>query len=163
VKFYFENDSGVKFARQGVEKGHESVEERWYELETRIAKLEKVEWAGLAAVGAVKSRVWEKDETRETTRYYLTTLTDAERFAEAVRGHWSVENQLHWCLDVTFDEDTSKVRKGNAPLVWNAMRKAAVTLFKQTDLDKKMNVKHKMFMAAMDENTLELILFRKSK
>jgi len=164
VRFYFENDPAARFFRKRAQKDHGRVEERFYALETDIGWLaQKDEWAGLAAIGAARSRVWEKGETRETTRYYLTTLTDAGEFAKAVRAHWSIENQLHWRLDVTFGEDASKVRKGNAPLVWNAIRKAALTLLKQADLGKNMSVKHKMFMAAMDENTLELILFGKSK
>ena len=62
------------------------------------------------------------------TRYYITTLTDVERFAYVVRKHWSIENQLHWCLDVIFHEDASRARKNNSPRNLNVMRKVALSL-----------------------------------
>jgi predicted transposase YbfD/YdcC len=162
VSFYFENERVFQKLKQRAEKSHGRVEERWYALETDILWLaQKDEWAGLAAVGAAHSRVWEKGETREKTRYFITTLTDAGAFAKAMRGHWSIENQLHWRLDVTFGEDASGVRKNNAPLVWNVMRKSAIELLRNTDLGRKASVKNKMLMAAMDEKTMEFILFQK--
>ena len=68
------------------------------------------------SVGAVKSIVYEKEEEREFTRYFITSLTDIGEFANAVRKHWSIENQLHWCLDVIFREDASRARKDKSPL-----------------------------------------------
>ena len=50
-------------------------------------------------------------KTSVDTRYFLSSVTDVERFAYAVRKHWAIENQLHWCLDVIFDEDSSRARK----------------------------------------------------
>lgn len=164
VKYFFENDKAAQRFAQKPEKDHGRVEQRWYALETNIRWLrQKDEWTGFAAVGAARSRVWEKGETREQTRYFITTLTDVDAFAKAVRAHWSIENRLHWHLDVTFREDASKVRKGNAPLVWNAMRKVAICILKQTDFGKKHSIKQKMLMAALDENALEFIVFGKSK
>jgi predicted transposase YbfD/YdcC len=51
------------------------------------------------------------DETTTDTRYFLSSVTDVERFAYAVRKHWAIENRLHWCLDIIFDEDASRARK----------------------------------------------------
>ena len=48
--------------------------------------------------------------------FFITSLTDIERFSYAVRKHWSIENQLHWCLDVIFDEDASRAKKDLSPL-----------------------------------------------
>ncbi len=51
-------------------------------------------------------------------RYFLVSLdSDAKLFAKACRGHWGVENPLHWTLDVTFKEDSSRVRSGNAAVL----------------------------------------------
>ena len=164
VRFFFENDRAAQRFGARAEKDHGRVEERFYALETDIAWLPgREDWAGLAAVGAAFSRVWEKGETREKTRYYITSLTDAGAFAKAVREHWSVENQLHWRLDVTFREDASRVRKGNAPLVMNVMRKTAISFLKRADLGKYFSLKRKKLAAILDENTLELIVFGKSK
>ena len=64
----------------------------------------------------VKSNVTENGEMREYIRYFITSLTDLNEFADSVRKHWSIENQLHWCLDVVFREDDSRSRKDNSPL-----------------------------------------------
>jgi len=69
--------------------------------------MQKDSWDGLSAIGAVKSHAIEKDMIREETRYFITPLTSVERFTVAVRNHWSIENQLHWQLDVTFGEDSA--------------------------------------------------------
>lgn len=77
-----------------------------------------------------------ENKDSDFTRYYLTSLTDVERFAYASRKHWSIENQLHWCLDVIFDEDGSRARKDLSPLNLNVLRKAALALCRNIDLGK---------------------------
>lgn len=158
VRFYFENQtvSNQKITR---EKDHGRIEKREYFLETDIDWLEqKQDWKGLCAIGAVRSTVIANDLMRIETRYFLTSLTSAERFADSVRKHWSIENQLHWQLDVTFGEDSAKARKDNSPLNWNVMRKTALPLIRNADVGKKQSVKRKMFMAALDVAVLEKIL-----
>jgi predicted transposase YbfD/YdcC len=141
------------------EKGHGRIETREYFLETDIAWLhQKPDWVGLNAIGMVKSSVWEKDILREETRYFITSLTDVNKFADVVRKHWSIENQLHWRLDVTFGEDSARVRKDNSPLNWNVMRKTALPLLRNADIGKNTSIKRKMFMAALDITVLEKIL-----
>ncbi|MDR2525747.1 MAG: ISAs1 family transposase [Oscillospiraceae bacterium] len=131
-----------------------------YFLETDIDwMIQKSEWEGLSAIGAVRSTVIEKGQTRTETRYFITSLINVNRFADAVRKHWSIENQLHWQLDVTFGEDAAKARKDKAPLNWNVMRKTALPLIRNADVGKKQSVKRKMFMAALDVTILEKILF----
>lgn len=76
----------------------------------------------------VKSTVTEKSETRVFIRYFITSLTDPDEFADSVRKHWSIENQLHWCLDVIFREDASRTKKDNSPLNLNVLRKFALKL-----------------------------------
>ena len=159
VKLYFEN---LPAEQRTVtkEKGHGRIEKREYFLETDIDWLpQKADWAGLNAIGAVKSTVYENGGTRQETRYFITTLIDVKKFADSVRKHWSIENQLHWQLDVTFGEDSARTRKDNSPLNWNVMRKTALPLLRNADVDKKQSIKRKMFMAALDVTVLENILF----
>ena len=131
-------------------KGHGRIEKREYFLETDIDWLsQKANWTGLNAIGAVKSTVLEKDETRMETRYFITSLNDVNRFADAVRKHWAIENQLHWQLDVTFGEDSSRARKDNSPLNLNVLRKTALGLLKEVDWG-RIGLKKKMFIAALN-------------
>ncbi|MDE6725959.1 MAG: ISAs1 family transposase [Ruminiclostridium sp.] len=69
-----------------------------------------------------KSKITENNEIREYTRYFITSLSDIYEFADPVRKHWLIENQLHWCLDVIIREDSSRVRKDNSPLNMNILR-----------------------------------------
>jgi Transposase len=158
VRLYFENLPAEQ-ATITKEKGHGRIEKREYLLETDIDWLpQKANWAGLSAIGAVKSTVFEKDETRIETRYFITSLCDVSKFADAVRKHWSIENQLHWQLDVTFGEDDSRARKNNSPLNLNILRKTALVLLKEVDWG-RIGLKKKMFIAALNPDKLLQVLF----
>ena len=66
------------------------------------------------------------------TRYFISSLRlGVKRFAAAVRGHWGIENRLHWVRDVTFDEDRSQVRKGHGPQVLAAIRNFIIGLLRR--------------------------------
>ncbi len=56
------------------------------------------------------------DKICREIRYFITSLTNLKEFSDAVRKHWSIENQLHWSLDVIFREDASRAKKDNSPL-----------------------------------------------
>ena len=58
--------------------------------------------------------VWSKGKERTEKRYFITSLTDEERFGAGVRSHWAIENNLHWCLDVLFHDDEGAVPNRNA-------------------------------------------------
>lgn len=103
-------------------------------------------------------RICHEQETSET-HYYLTSLTSIECFAYASRRHWSIENQLHWCLDVVFEEDASRARKDLSPLNLNVLRKTALALCKNTDLDKRVSLQKKRYRAAISPETFLQILF----
>ena len=130
VAFYFEQEkiSCVVCIR---EKGHGRIEKREYFLETEIDWLkQRHDWKGLQAIGAVRSRVEEKGAVREETRCFITSVTDAETFAKAVRSHWAVENSLHWVLDVVFREDASRTRKDNSAENFSVVRRIALNLLR---------------------------------
>ena len=77
----------------------------------------------------------------------------------AVRKHWSIENQLHWCLDVIFDENSSKARKDMYPLNLNVLRKTALALCKHADFGKRFSIQKKCFAAALNHDRFLDILF----
>ena len=86
------------------------------------------------------------------------TLTNLETFADSVRKHWAIENQLHWCLDVVFREDASRARKDNSPLNLNVLRKTALNLVSQAQY-KRISKKRLMFRAALEPTLFLDILF----
>ncbi len=92
------------------------------------------------------------------TRYYISSeaMKDAEYFNNLVRSHWSIENHLHWHLDVTFNEDASRARTGNAPQNLNIMRKMALQRIKQDD--SKLSQKKRRFKASLTIDYLNHLL-----
>ncbi|MCC8357285.1 MAG: ISAs1 family transposase [Oscillospiraceae bacterium] len=159
VQLYFENESTP--SHRTLEKDHGRVESREYFLETEIDWLQqKAEWAGLRGIGMVKSSVttMKTGESREECRYFITSLTDIQSFATAVRSHWSIENQLHWQLDVLFHEDDCRARRDNSPLNLNILRKEALRRLKQTDMGKRVSLHRKMSRASMNNDALTAVL-----
>ena len=148
------------------EECHGRVEEREYSLECELGFLCDVPefelWSNLKAVGMVKTVVTRKVKGTQKTsfeeRYFLTSLTDIDEFAYAVRQRWSIENQLHWRLDVIFREDKSKVKKDNAPLNKHILRTKSMFLLKNVNMSKKFSMRKRMFCAALDTHSLEIIL-----
>ena len=108
----------------------------------------------------VHSKVTENGVDREEKRYYITSLTDLHEFSHAVRKHWSIENQLHWCLDVIFREDAARAKKDNSPLNMNILRKLALTLVNEAKFG-RLSKKKMMFKAALNPVVLLSILFPK--
>ena len=105
-EYFMYNPISSRIAKKNVyEAGHGRVEQREYWLETELSWLaQKDEWAGLKSVGMAKSIVTRGDKTSFEIRYFISSLTDVEEFAHAVREHWAIENKLHWSLDVIFRE-----------------------------------------------------------
>lgn len=85
-------------------------------------------WKGLLAVGRVHVLTLQAETQHEETRYYLLSYTDQALFAKSVRGHWGIENKLHWTLDVTFGEDASRKRKDHAPRNYSVIRKMGLNI-----------------------------------
>ena len=142
---------------------HGREETREYFLETDIGWMpKKLDWQGFSAIGMVRSTVKTKAKTREETRYFITSLTDAEAFARAVRSHWGIENHLHWHLDVTFGEDTSRVRNDNAAAMWNVLRKTALEYIKRVDPGSRVSLKTRRKRAGWEDSFLQRILLSDS-
>lgn len=156
---YFNEFSANISSKTTFDKGHGRIEKRKYRLLTDLSWLEqKCEWKGLNALGAVNSTIVENGETHEYTRYFITSLTNLDEFANSVRKHWAIENQLHWCLDVIFREDASRARKDNSPLNLNILRKTALNLVSQAQY-KRISKRRLMFRAALEPTLFLNILF----
>ncbi len=163
VKLYFDKET-AKYTRLVKEKDHGRIEQRRYYLETKIYWLsQRSDWVGLRRIGMVKTNVviTKTGEIREECRYYLTSHNDVKAFAHAMRSHWSIENQLHWQLDVTFREDDSRAKKDNSPLNLNILRKESLRLLKQADFGKHVSIRRKMSRAAMYNSSLAIIFSEK--
>lgn len=144
------------------EKDHGRIEKREYRLLTELSWLpEQSEWAGLNALGMVRSTVTRNGDTRSDIRYFISSVTDTARFAYAVRKHWAIENQLHWALDVIFDEDSSRARKDMSPMNLNILRKTALALCKHADFGRRVSIQKKRFAAALNPDRFLDILFAK--
>lgn len=149
-----------------VEKGHGRLEKRQYWLVTEIDWLKlNHDWHGLESIGMVRSQREIDGNLTEECRYYITSLTkDVKEFAEAVRSHWSVENSLHWVLDVVFREDESRIRKGNGAENMTMLRHLAINLLKQSEEKltkkyKKMSMRKKRLRCGWDSQFLADALF----
>ncbi len=96
------------------DKGHGRLEERTYTLDTNIGWFaDKKEWKNLGAFGMCESIIRRKGKKTIEKRYFITSLKDVHTFAKAVRSHWAIENNLHWCLDVIFHDDQCPVMERN--------------------------------------------------
>jgi predicted transposase YbfD/YdcC len=146
---------GCDMAR-AVEDGHGRHEERYV---TVIPDPEGLpgEWADVGAVVVVGREREVEGKNTSTAHYYITSLRGtAEQLAGYIRGHWGVENGLHWCLDVSFREDANRTRDRNAGANLGVVRRVAASLLKQ---DKgRGSIKGKRFGAAPDEKYLERVL-----
>ena len=102
----------------------------------------------------------EKDgEKTVSNRYYISSLdTTPECFSKLVRGHWSIENHLHWALDVIFREDASRARKDNSPLNLNVLRKTAIPILHACKVT-RLSAHSKMLKAARNPAFLHSLLF----
>jgi predicted transposase YbfD/YdcC len=116
-------------------------------------------WPQLAAIGmAINESVRDGKECREERYYILSKHLTAQQFAAAVRDHWAIENRLHWQLDVTFQEDQSRLRCGHADANFSILRRTALSLLKNNHT-LKVGVKNKRFAAGWDDEYLAQILF----
>lgn len=148
---------------ESVEKDHGRIEVRkcWaVEGEAKWLGFGE-EWKGLRSIAAVRGERIIRGKSSIETRHYISSLPgDAQKIALAVREHWAIENSLHWVLDVTMNEDMSRVRKDNAPENLATLRRIAINMVKKdkTPMKGRPSIRRAMKRAAYLDSNLEQIL-----
>lgn len=128
---------------ESIEKGHGRIERRQCTCLSVSDNLDHVAtgFNDLKTIAKIHSTREISGKIEEQTRYFISSLPcDAKQIAHAVRTHWSIENSLHWRLDVVFKEDESRIRKDHAPENLAVIRRIALGLVKDR-LPPKMTVK----------------------
>jgi predicted transposase YbfD/YdcC len=141
------------------DKGHGRLETRRCVALSTVYLETAGAWMGLKSMVMVESiREIIGEKITSDKRFFISShAPDSKALANAIRSHWAIENQLHWCLDVTFNEDGSRIRKDNAPENFNAVRKIAMNLLKRTT-SRKLTLPKKRLLALLDEQYLEEVL-----
>jgi predicted transposase YbfD/YdcC len=164
VRLHFEEPSPQASTRMGhaetIDKGHGRIEVRHCRVSTDIGWLKVLhpEWKNLNSIVAIASERHIGETVSQETRYFISSsLVPAERMLAAVRLHWGIENQLHWVLDMSFGEDQSRIRKGNAPSNVGIIRHAALNMIRRSKT-KRMSIKRMRKAAGWDDALLTDIL-----
>lgn len=143
------------------EKGHGRIETREILTATADWLEQKDDWADIQTIIRYRcTREIDNVKTVSVHHYISSFDTTAENFGEIIRGHWSVENKLHWMLDVVFREDSSKAKKEKSPLNLNVLRKIALPILNKVKIG-RLSVRKKMMKSARDTNFLAHVLFQK--
>jgi predicted transposase YbfD/YdcC len=139
------------------EKGHGRQEYRACWVLTDLEGLEeRSKWAGLRSVIVVVRDRTVGDKNSCEKHYYISSRKmSAEQFLKVIRGHWSIENTLHWVLDVVFDEDGSRVRKDHAPENFGLLRRMAVSMLEAEG--SKGSIRGKRLTAGWNNDFLEKV------
>jgi len=133
---------------------------RSYYISESVDELENGDdFANIESIGMVETKRTKGDgsSSYELRFYILSFITTAVFFASCVRGHWAIENSLHWTLDVTFNEDASRIRKGYAAENMSTIRKIALNLIKKESSTKK-SMNSKRLLAGWNKSYLEQLI-----
>lgn len=125
-----------------------------------ITKLDK--WKNLQSIISIQTQrtITQSGEMQTEQRFYITSLrTTPEHFNQIIRAHWSIENNLHWCLDVVFKEDYSTKQAGNAAENFSMINKAALSILKN-DKKNKSSLKRKRLKCGWSNEYLETLLYK---
>ena len=142
-----------------MEKGHGRIETRnYWTMGNTEYLLGAQKWSGLKSIGMVESRRELNGKVSIEQRYYILSIeSDVQRFATAVRSHWSIENQLHWILDVSFAEDTAQSCSGYSAENLSVIRHVGINLLSR-DKKTKVGVKTRRLKAGWDDNYLKTVI-----
>jgi predicted transposase YbfD/YdcC len=144
---------------QLIEKSHGRIEERTCNVlkDLRFVDDDHL-WEDLKSIVCVHSKRTINNHTQQEKRYYISNhQKDAAFFQSVIRGHWRIENELHYVLDVTFNEDLSRKRKKNAAENFNIIRKMALNIVR-SDKTSKASLKRRRKSAGWNNDYLESLL-----
>lgn len=150
-----EIESKVLSRFETAEKGHGRIS-RWRVIvSNEVSWFESKDvWAGLKCFITVERKTIKGAKESFEKQYYISSLdANAEKFHHLVRNHWSIENQLHWVLDVTFNEDRILIAKDHSPQNLSLLRKIALALVKK-DASQKASLRRKRKIAGWDDRFL---------
>lgn len=142
------------------DKGHGRLETRECFISTDVEWLRErhPKWKSIKSIVQVNETRKIKDKTTNDSRHFISSLeATPEEMLRAIRFHWGIENSLHWVLDMSFNEDYSRIRKGNAPQIMAIMRHMALNLL-QKGCENGQSIKGLRKLCAWNENTLDSIL-----
>ena len=160
VKTFFTSSLAPAVASVSHDGGHGRIETRSIRATADIAWLQaRHDWQGLQSIIAVTAKREIDNKATEETRYFISSLDadDPKRLERVVRAHWSIENNLHWALDIAFDEDSNRTRKGHSAANLAVIRHIALNLIK-AEKKSKVGVKIKRLKAGWDNDYLLRIL-----
>jgi predicted transposase YbfD/YdcC len=146
--------TGICAACSETDGGHGRIEERRILAADDIDWLKNrhPEWKNLRSIAAITAKCTNKKtgQTSEETRFYITSLpANPAEILAATRAHWAIENNLHWQLDVTFNEDKCRVRKDFAPQNLAIIRHMVINILKRDE--SKISLKRKRLKAALNQ------------
>jgi predicted transposase YbfD/YdcC len=156
----FEGNRGETYQQRVTQdQGHGRQERREYVVVRDLSKIrDRPLWPDLRSLAMVCSERTVQGVTTTETRYYISSCTGSvKQIADAIRGHWGIENSLHWSLDVTFGEDAHCLRKDHGPENMAALRRAALSLVKQERVEKG-SLRRKRLRAGWNNAYLEKLL-----
>ena len=167
VEEFFTEQKANKYAdckpsrHETLEKSHGRIETRTVTVVGTIDWLkERHTWTGLTSIVMVESCREIAGKYEREARFYITSLkADAERLGMAIRGHWGIENGLHWVMDMVFRDDECRIRRDNAPANFATVKHMASNLLRQAPGKDSLRVKRKV--AAWDDDYLAAIVARK--
>lgn len=171
VKLFLEDEdkSIIYDEYEDTDAGHGRIEVRNCKVIKDIDWLKEryPQWCNLSSIAVVNSIRIDKRTLREQrqSRYYISSLrVNARNMLAYVRNHWSVENRLHWILDMNFKEDSCRTRTDHGAENFNLMRKSALNLLKSYNPEeKKISLKAKMINATYDLNYLKNLLLNHNR
>lgn len=146
-----------------TDKGHGRREKRRCWMTTDVAWLPGRElWPNLSSFACVESVRTRGSTVQTDRRYFISSVEkcDAARMLQRVRGHWGIENRLHWCLDVTFGEDQRRIRRGHAAENFSRLSRIALNLLKAAPATraKARSVRARRLLASWDHDYLLRVL-----
>lgn len=148
-------------SNQQMDMGHGRIEKRVCDVINNIEFLDdRHKWAQLHSIVRINSQRHNKQtgQNSQETRYYISSLKEnAVQFNHKVRQHWAIENNLHWALDVIFNEDDSLLKKGYSAVNFSLVSKMALALLER-EKSTKMSKPSKRLKAALDDDYRSLIL-----